>query len=136
MLMNLTTIEKSKAVMPLITRICADLNLKWREAFAMRKEAEANINTMTLIQKADYESDIDELIDMAKSYIYEIEELGGIIYNFEPVTIHFPVLCRCQEFVLCYILGEDNTLNKCHLINHECKHRQPIESIGNLDAPV
>jgi len=136
MLMNLTTIEKSKAVMPLITRICADLDLKWREALAMQKKAEANIDTMTLIQKADYESDIDELINMAKSYINEIENLGGIIYNFEPITVHFPILYRCQEFVLCYILEEDNTLNKCHLINHECRCRQPIESIGNLDAPL
>jgi len=134
MFTNLTTIENAKAVMPLITRICADLDNKWREALAMRKEAEANISTMTTIQKADFESDIEVVIDQAKSYIEEIEQLGGIAYGFEPMTVHFPILYRCGEYVLCYILG-DEKLDHFHLIDDDCDGRQPLSVLDSLDAP-
>ena len=136
MFMNLTTIEKSKAVMPLITRICADLDAKWREALALRKKAGETVDELSTIQRMDFESEIDVLIEQAKSYIDEIEELDGIVYSFEPMTIHFHILHRCQDYILCYIFGKDDSLSKCHLVNHDCDQRQPIESIGNLDAPI
>ena len=135
MLINVTTIEKSKAAMPLISRICADIDSKWKEALLLQTKAELKLKELTVIQHANIEDELEELVEQTESYIVEIGNLDGLIHSLEPVTIHFPILYRCQEIVLCYIFGKDDSLCECHLINHKCEHRQPIESIENLDAP-
>ena len=133
---NLTTIEKSKAVMPLITRICRDINFKWKKALSIKKIVEFKLKELTIIQRADMADELDIIVEQAKGYIDEVEDLGGVVHNFDPCIIHFPVLYRRQEICLCYILGKDNELNHYHLINQDCNNRQPIEIMDNINSSL